>query len=164
MPDKNARQSLIRRLLERSRVESQDHLQRMLRNEGVEATQATLSRDLRELGVLKGPAGYTLAEHNPAAVAETSLDRALREFLVGVRCGGNLVILRTGPGQANALALELDRSELPGALGTVAGDDTIFMAAATDRDAQRLLGDLRHRAGFAPGSTRSVASRRVATV
>jgi transcriptional regulator of arginine metabolism len=166
MPDKNARQSLIRRLLEKSRVENQAHLQRLLRADGVEATQATLSRDLRELGVLKGPAGYTLSDQgsSPAITLETSLDRALGEFLVGVRCGGNLVVLRTGPGHASALALELDRADLPGAIGTVAGDDTIFMAAATDRDAQRLLADLRQRAGFLRGPSGQRRVRRAAAV
>lgn len=141
---KPTRHHRIRELIARSRVESQDRLQLLLQEEGIEVTQATLSRDLRELGVLKGPQGYVLAgatRAEPAGNIE-GLRRALATFAISIRAGGTLVILRTGPGQASALALELDRSAMPGVLGTVAGDDTVFVASETAPDAGRICREL----------------------
>jgi transcriptional regulator of arginine metabolism len=144
MNEKPARHARIRDLLSRTRIHSQEELQRLLRAQGVNATQATLSRDLRELGVLKGPEGYRLSEggtgHNP--VDDRELQRALMAYMRGGNQAGNLVVLRTGPGHAQALALELDKSRLPETLGTVAGDDTIFVATGSGRQAARLLSRL----------------------
>jgi transcriptional regulator of arginine metabolism len=136
---KTRRQSRLRTILQQRHPRSQDELASMLRHDGIEATQATLSRDLRELGVLKGPAGYTLPG---ATTGREGVRRELHEaaaaFLLSVQPAGNLVVLRTGAGQASALALELDRAGLEGIAGTVAGDDTIFIAATTSRQAIRL--------------------------
>lgn len=110
----------------------------MLRRDGIEATQATLSRDLRELGVLKGPAGYTLPSEGGQRAGGRELREAAAAYLLSVQPAGNLVVLRTGPGQASALALEVDRCGFDGVVGTVAGDDTIFIAAKSARLAIRL--------------------------
>lgn len=140
MNGKIKRQRAVRSILEQHRVESQEQLQKLLARDGVQATQATLSRDLKDLGVLKGPRGYMLpaGEPEPPRPTPAALQEALQTFLTGVKQGENLVVLRTGPGQAGALASELDRAQLEGVLGTVAGDDTIFLAAASTRAAKRL--------------------------
>jgi transcriptional regulator of arginine metabolism len=136
---KTRRQSRLRTLLEQRRPRNQEELAAMLRREGIEATQATLSRDLRELGVLKGPEGYTLPPQ--AALRETD-GRELREaaeaYLLSAQPAGNLVVARTGPGQASALALVVDRTGMEGVVGTVAGDDTVFIAARSPRHAARI--------------------------
>jgi transcriptional regulator of arginine metabolism len=132
-------------LLEQRRPRSQEELAAMLRREGIEATQATLSRDLRELGVLKGPEGYTLPRGQAAPAVE--LREAAGAYLLSAQTAGTVVVLRTGPGQASALALQIDRSALDGAVGTVAGDDTIFIAAKSARDAARIARILQELAG-----------------
>src|SRR5262245_38820066 len=99
MAGKPARHHRIRELIRTSRVESQDRLQTLLRQDGLDVTQATLSRDLRELGVLKGRGGYVLpgeAEREPVPNGD-GLRRALSVFAASVRHGGTLVVLKTGP-------------------------------------------------------------------
>jgi transcriptional regulator of arginine metabolism len=135
---KTRRQSRLRVILEERHPRSQEELAAMLRREGIEATQATLSRDLRELGVVKGPEGYAFPQLGMVHDAGRELSEAAAAYLRSAAAAGNLVVLRTGPGQASALALELDRAKLDGAVGTVAGDDTIFVAAKTPRAAANL--------------------------
>ena len=150
MAQKPRRLTLIRTMLLRERVESQEHLARLLAERGVEVTQATLSRDLHALGVLKGPDGYTLPERaGPGETAHSDLGRAARMYVLAALRGGNLVVLRTGPGHAHALALEIDRAEPQGVLGTIAGDDTVFVAAGTPADASKFLRLVRSLAGLA---------------
>ena len=133
MAVKHRRREIILGLLRDNRVESQESLQTMLERHGVQVAQATLSRDLRDLGVLKGPLGYTLP--TPGSSSNGSHDRigrdledALRSSLLSAEVGGNLVVLKTGPGRASLLALEIDRHPPAGVLGTVAGDDTVLIA------------------------------------
>lgn len=142
MNDKNRRLSIIKDILERQRPRNQRDLLDLLSRASIESTQATLSRDLRELGVLKGPDGYELPR---AAAVETreqtsnELRRALHSFGRAVQRAGSLVVIRTGPGQAAPLALEIDRSSLRDVIGTVAGDDTIFVATLSPNKATRLV-------------------------
>lgn len=143
MHAKPARHHRIRELIGAGRIESQDRLQSALRHEGIEVTQTTLSRDLREMGVLKGAGGYILpGAAEPAPAGADGLRRALAAFAVSIRHGGTIVVIRTGPGQASAMALELDRAGLAGALGTVAGDDTVFIAAGSGPGAGKLAREL----------------------
>jgi transcriptional regulator of arginine metabolism len=143
MAEKPRRQQRILELVQSRPIASQEQLAAALRQEGIEATQATLSRDLRELGLVKGPAGYMMPrEPGPA------LPRAVRTYLVRAESAGNLAVLHTGPGRAPLLALEIDRARLRPVLGTVAGDDTIFIAARTSREAGRVLRELRQMAGM----------------
>jgi transcriptional regulator of arginine metabolism len=146
MSIKTRRQSRLRMLLEQRRPRSQEELAALLRREGIEATQATLSRDLRELGVLKGPEGYTLPQAQPAAGGH-ELREAAGAYLISAKAAANFVVVRTGPGQASALALQIDHAGLDGMVGTVAGDDTIFVAAKSARDAARLARSLEELAG-----------------
>jgi len=150
MPPKARRHARIRELLAARRVVNQDELAHLLSADGIPATQATLSRDLRELGVLKGPGGYTLPGTAPTRETHAKeLQRAVREHLVGAGQAGNLVVLRTAPGHAPALALEIDRARPDGAVGTVAGDDTVFVATPSPGKALRLLRTLQ---SLSPGA------------
>ncbi|GJQ30366.1 MAG: arginine repressor [Phycisphaerae bacterium] len=159
MPAKAARHAVIRRLIAEGAVRSQEHLADLLSREGVAASQGTLSRDLRDLGVLKGPDGYTLASPGEArGEAPRELQRAIRERLLSVDQAGSLVVLRTAPGHASALAVEVDRSRPAGVVGTVAGDDTVFVAAGSPAKAHRLTGMIRALA--APGTGRERPARK----
>jgi len=127
------RRARIAALIGAHRLWSQQELVALLkRSEGIAVTQATLSRDLAELGVVKGPNGYMLPGAPPALPAEgreAALAGALRQHLISAARGGTLVVLKTPSGHANSLAIEIDRAGLPEVLGTIAGDDTVFIAA-----------------------------------
>jgi transcriptional regulator of arginine metabolism len=156
MADKDRRRTRILALIQAGRITSQEQLAALLRHEGVETTQATLSRDLRELGVMKGPSGYTMPGDQLSALqASGELERALKTYLVKAEAGGNLAILHTGPGRAQLLALELDRARFRSVLGTVAGDDTIFIATRTPREALRVIREVRAMAGIKAGANGS---------
>lgn len=143
MATKGLRHERIARLIQSSAIGSQQELQEKLTEDGFEVTQATLSRDLQQLGVLKGPAGYILAAQASVPAANHAnhvvLRRTLSRELRAIDAAGNFVIIRTDAGHANALAVELDRARLPEVLGTIAGDDTIFIAARNDRAASQLV-------------------------
>ena len=133
---KAARHARIAELLETRAVASQTELGRLLAAAGVEVTQATLSRDLDELGAVKvrSAAGLTYAlppEGQPRAGSAEAIDarlaRLLEELLVSAEAAGGLVVLRTPPGGAHLLGSALDRAGLPEVAGTVAGDDTVLL-------------------------------------
>jgi transcriptional regulator of arginine metabolism len=137
---RTARHARIVELIRDRTVRSQTELAELLADAGVQVTQATLSRDLEELGAVKvrgtdgGPAAYYLPEDGrppmrPAEQAPARLVRLLRELLTGVDASGNMAVLRTPPGAAQFLASALDRSGLPDVVGTIAGDDTILVVA-----------------------------------
>ncbi|GDX98822.1 arginine repressor [Phycisphaerae bacterium] len=145
MTDKSTRHARIRDLLQRKPLHSQDELAGLLNREGFSATQATLSRDLRELGVFKGPEGYRLPEQVAAASVTATIDatresltNAIRDYCRKVTLAASIVVLHTGPGEASALANELDHANLSGVAGTVAGDDTIFIACTSGTHAAKL--------------------------
>jgi transcriptional regulator of arginine metabolism len=135
---KTRRQALILELIDRDPLHSQEELRRRLRQRGVDATQATISRDIADLGLVKraGDGAYQRlgAEMTSPEMAQTALVRAAAEFLRRVERVQQLVVLRTGVGQAQPLAIAIDRTQLPEAVGTIAGDDTILIVA---RDARR---------------------------
>lgn len=148
---RDRRRQLIATLLSGGAVQNQEELSRLLARRGVRVNQATLSRDLRDLGVFKGPSGYVLATNGaapvPAAIVppgSSPIDAfaAVRPFVLSASAAGNLVVLRTRPGNASPLATELDRLPLEGMLGTIAGDDTVFLAAQSARHASRLASRL----------------------
>jgi transcriptional regulator of arginine metabolism len=139
---KARRQSVILETIQRQRVRSQEQLRRLLRAAGFDATQATLSRDIRELGLVKG--GPDRAYQSPALAAANGnapalLNRAVAEYLTRVKRVQQLVILRTGPGQAPLLGVALDGARLPELVGTIAGDDTILAVAPDARRARALV-------------------------
>ena len=135
---KGRRPAVILDLIDRAPLHSQEQLRRRLRQRGFGATQATISRDIADLGLVKraGDGAYQRAgldTSNPET-AQTALERAAGEFLHRVERVQQLVVIRTGRGQAQALAEALDRAQLSQAAGTIAGDDTILVIA---RDARR---------------------------
>jgi transcriptional regulator of arginine metabolism len=140
---KARRQTAIRHLVEREAIRSQEQLRQRLAGRGFVVTQATLSRDIKEIGLVKRasdgayhPAG---AEAPPASADTAALSRALAEYLGSAEPVQQLVVLRTGPGQAQLLALALDRARLPGIVGTIAGDDTVLVIARDPRQAQSVV-------------------------
>ena len=148
---KPRRQSAIRNLVEHEAIRSQEQLRQRLAGRGFVVTQATLSRDIKEIGLVKRasdgayqPAG---AEAPPASAATAALSRALAEYLASAEPVQQLVVLRTGPGQAQLLGLALDRARLPGVVGTIAGDDTILVVARDKRHAQAVVKRLDRLAG-----------------
>jgi transcriptional regulator of arginine metabolism len=133
---RNVRQARITELIEAQPVTSQTHLAALLAESGIEVTQATLSRDLEELGAVKlrgsdgAPASYVLPPENaplrPAQAAPARLIRLLADLLTHAEGSANLAVLRTPPGAAQFLASALDKVGLPDVLGTIAGDDTVL--------------------------------------
>ena len=128
------RHARIVQLIRERSVRSQTELGELLAADGVQVTQATLSRDLEELNAVKVAGAYLIPEdgHRPLREAEHAparLIRLLRELLNSVDVSGNLVVLRVPPGAAQFLASALDRSGLPDVVGTIAGDDTILVVA-----------------------------------
>jgi transcriptional regulator of arginine metabolism len=140
---KARRQGWILELIEREPLHSQELLRRRLQKAGFEATQATISRDIKELGLVKraGDGAYQRpgAEHVSPATVLSALERAATEFLRRVDRVQHLVVVRTGAGQAQALALAIDRARLPEAVGTIAGDDTILVVARDGRRASAFV-------------------------
>jgi transcriptional regulator of arginine metabolism len=136
---KATRQKAIFELLQSGPVESQEELQRVLARKGHEAGQATLSRDIRELGVVKTPEGYQLAGVNFATEPVLpSVSRLVREFVVDVRLAQNLLVLKTSVGSAQPVAAAVDAEDWPEVVGTLAGDDTILIISPDNRTAQQL--------------------------
>jgi len=136
---KAARQKAILEVLHRGPVESQEELQRVLLRRGFDAGQATLSRDIRELGVVKTSDGYQLAVAN--FVSEPvlpSVSRLVREFVVDVRLAQNLLVLKTSVGSAQPVAAAIDAEDWPEVVGTLGGDDTILIISPDNRTAQQL--------------------------
>jgi len=139
---KARRQAIILELIDRDPLHSQEQLRRRLRKAGFDATQATISRDIADLGLVKraGDGAYQrpgVDTTNPE-MARTALERAAGEFLRRVERVQQLVVLRTGAGQAQPLAIAIDRTQLPEAVGTIAGDDTILIIARDARQAAAL--------------------------
>jgi transcriptional regulator of arginine metabolism len=143
--NKTFRQGQILKLIRAKSMLTQEDLARELKeSHGIRTTQVTLSRDIRELGLLKTPEGYRQVA---AAPAGPDIATVAGEFLQDVRVAQNLMVLRTSPGNANTLAVALDKQEWPEIVGTLAGDDTILVVAPDANTAaklqQRLLRYLR---------------------
>jgi transcriptional regulator of arginine metabolism len=153
MTTKVQRQTAIARLVGGHEVTSQPELIELLAGEGIEATQATVSRDLDDIGAVKvrvasGNTVYAIPEFEPDRLAPLDqLRRVMGEWVAEVAQSGNLVILRTPPGCAHVVASALDRSRVEGMIGTVAGDDTL-MCVAADTDGTELAARLRLLAGI----------------
>ncbi|NMO56384.1 arginine repressor [Actinoplanes sp. TBRC 11911] len=136
-PTRAARHARIVELIRDRQVRSQTELADLLSSDGVQVTQATLSRDLEEMGAVKVSGAYLIPEDGkrPLREAENAparLVRLLRELLTGVDASGNIAVLRTPPGAAQFLASALDRSGLTDIVGTIAGDDTILVVSRDD--------------------------------
>jgi transcriptional regulator of arginine metabolism len=143
------RQRRIVQILRRHAVSSQEELADLLRRNGERVTQATLSRDLEELGAIKvrenGGVVYRLPEEPPPG--EDWLRRMLHEFALEVESSANMIVVRTPPGGANAVARALDSAALKDVIGTVAGDDTIIVVCREGVRGQTVARKLRAMAG-----------------
>ena len=136
---KSFRQGQILRLIRRRNMFTQDELGRALKEKGLEATQVTLSRDIRELGLVKTSEGYREMEREGSNLQFATL---AAEFLRDVRQAQNQIVLKTAPGHASSVAVALDDEEWPEVVGTIAGDDTILVICINDKTARAVRGKL----------------------
>ena len=141
------RRDVILEIIRSTDVHSQEELQAFLKKQGVRVTQPTLSRDLRELGVAKSPAGYVIpgaggasnvATFAPRESLEEKVNRLVRDSVLSAVAAMNLVVIRTPAAAAQPVASAIDAAKLEDVLGTVGGDDTIFIALATPQAAAAL--------------------------
>jgi transcriptional regulator of arginine metabolism len=142
---KLSRHAAIRQIVSRQAIGNQDDLRRALYGQGHRVTQATLSRDIHELGLLKTPTGYAFPhpadshEHSPLP----SVERLIREFVHEVRPAQNMVVVKTSPGSAQPVAVAIDAEVWPEIVGTVGGDDTILIVTPDRKAAARLVTRIR---------------------
>jgi transcriptional regulator of arginine metabolism len=135
---KARRKTVILELVDREAITSQEQLREKLRERGIEATQATLSRDIRELGLVKRAVDGAYRRsgvETPGAGGEATLRRAVEEYLRTQETIDQLLVLRTDPGQAQPLAVAIDRARLAEIAGTIGGDDTILVICRSAQDA-----------------------------
>jgi len=169
---RSARHARIVELIEAGPIHSQSELAAALDAHGVAVTQATLSRDLEELGAVKlrgvdgEPAVYVLPQEGaspmrPAQRAPEALVQRLGDLLTGVEASANLVVVRTPPGAAQFLASALDKAGLPATIGTIAGDDTVLVITRDPDGGQALATELAALAGRS--ATRAVATATTAS-
>ncbi len=151
---KPQRQHRVARILEQHAVSSQTQLTELLAEEGVLATQATVSRDLEDLGAIKvrvagGDSVYAIPEHAKERVApQDHLRRVMGEWVVEVASSANVVVLRTPPGSAHVVGSAIDRSQMADVVGTIAGDDTVLVVALAEVGGSRVAQRLRALAGL----------------
>lgn len=132
---KSYRQGQILKLIRSANVFTQEELARALKDVGVEATQVTLSRDIREMGLVKTADGYrALAKQERG----DDFELAASEFIRDVRIAQNQIVLRTAPAHANAVAVSLDNAEWPDVVGTIAGDDTVLVICPDSSTAEKV--------------------------
>jgi transcriptional regulator of arginine metabolism len=132
---KSFRHGQILKLIRRGSIFTQEELARALKETGIDATQVTLSRDMRELGVVKTAEGYRqLSSESPGL----TFDALASEFLQDVRLAQNQVVLKTAPGHASSVAVALDDAEWPEVVGTIAGDDTILVICQDSKTAEAI--------------------------
>jgi transcriptional regulator of arginine metabolism len=151
---KAQRQHLIAKLIEQNAVQNQAQMVELLASEGVIATQATVSRDLDDLGAIKvrvpgGEAAYAIpALPKEQRAPEDHLRRVFGDWVVEVSHSANLVVLRTPPGSAHVVGSALDRAGLNEVIGTVAGDDTLIVVVAEDCSGAEVAASLSDLAGL----------------
>ena len=148
------RREEIVRLVRETPIRSQEELLTQLRRRGFMVTQPTLSRDLKELGLVKTPTGYVTPSDLTALTTaglsfsttearQERMKQTVREYVLSIELAGSLVILRTPPAAAQPVARAIDDAEPDEAVGTIAGDDTIFLAAKSAAAARRLAAQVR---------------------
>ncbi|PYQ52578.1 MAG: arginine repressor [Acidobacteria bacterium] len=153
----HARQEAIVSIVREQMVHSQDELLSMLRRRGFKVTQPTLSRDIRELGLAKTPSGYVIpgdlapvTPFTPREIREERLEHLLRDSVIFAEGAGNVVVLKTPPAAAQPVASALDATPPEDALGTVGGDDTIFVAFRHPASATTFAQHVQQVAGIGP--------------
>jgi|SRR5690242_2197214 len=137
------RQKTILAVLEQRPATTQEQLQRALAKRGIRVGQATLSRDIRDLGLVKSSRGYGVQMEASADPGLPPAPRLVREFVQGVRAAQNLLVLRTAVGSAQPVAAALDEEAWPGTIGTIAGDDTVLIICTDSKSARKLAATIR---------------------
>jgi transcriptional regulator of arginine metabolism len=143
---KARRKAVILELVEQEAITSQEQLREKLRARGIDATQATLSRDIRELSLVKRAAdgAYRRSGSDPGAGdGQAGLRRAVEEFLRTLETVEQLLVLKTDPGQAQSLAVAIDHARVPEIAGTIGGDDTILVICRSTLDAATIANRFR---------------------
>ena len=146
MPVKAKRLEKIKELIEKFPIGTQAELTAALRDYGIEVTQATVSRDIKELGLVKtrtekGRSHYAVPKAHGEMLSPERLLRTIKDCVISVQSGDDLVVVRTLPGTAQAVGYAIDSLNWPEVLGTIGGDDTLFIAPV----GRRLLGQLMKR-------------------
>lgn len=144
---KETRQNKIREIIERNDVETQEDLLKYLKKEGFKVTQATVSRDMREMKLTKvlgdnGKQKYAMLKNFDTNV-EQKYKKVLSAGIVSVDNADNLIVIRTVPGMAMAVAAALDSMDIQGLMGCIAGDDTIFAAARNKDFCRQIIAGIR---------------------
>ncbi len=158
MTAQQQRRAVLRQIVQQTPVRSQAELQAVLAQHDVHVSQATLSRDIQALGLLKMPLPeqrYVLPALPGQQRHRERLQVALQHFVLGCTAAGNLLVIKTSPGSAHTVAADLDAVGLPEIVGTVAGDDTILVVTRTVREVKRLQKHLQDLQGMMPGETPS---------
>jgi transcriptional regulator of arginine metabolism len=142
---KRQRHKAILDLVRSSEIASQDDLMRGLKSRHIDVSQATLSRDIQELRLAKAGGVYVVVDGEPAGrpASEDSWRRIIREFLVDVDVAQNIVVVKTGAGHASTVSQALDETGWPEAIGTIAGENTVFIAVRSAKDGKRLAHRIR---------------------
>jgi transcriptional regulator of arginine metabolism len=156
--DATRRREEILRIVRETTVHSQDELMAALRTRGVTVTQPTLSRDLRELGLAKTPAGYMVpgdapsrpAQFVPRDVKHNRLEQLVRDSIIFAEVAGNLAVLKTPAAAAQPVASAIDSADVEDAVGTIGGDDTIFIAFSSTASAAAFVRRVQKIAGLEP--------------
>jgi transcriptional regulator of arginine metabolism len=143
MISKKARQGRILEIARKRDVRSQEELSLLLKRDGIEVTQSTLSRDIRELGLVKVRGSYQVPGELHSSPPDELLRRAFEQFVIRTGISGNIVMIRTSPGNAHSIGVVLDAAQWPEVLGTVAGDDTIFVLLRNGQSSRKVLGRIR---------------------
>jgi transcriptional regulator of arginine metabolism len=151
--NKPQRQHRLARILETHSVTSQTQLVELLAAEGVTATQATVSRDLEDLGAVKvrvpgGETVYAVPQFEERRASEDHLRRVFGDWVVEVAHSGNVVVVKTPPGSAHVVGSAIDRSDMEAVIGLVAGDDTLIVVVAEDVPASNVVARFRDLAGL----------------
>jgi transcriptional regulator of arginine metabolism len=140
---KLSRQAVIRELIDEREIASQDELRRLLFRRGHRVTQATLSRDMHELALMKTPEGYKLPQGEESELSLPSIERLIETFVYDVKTALNQVVIKTSPGSAQPVSAAIDAEEWEEVVGTIGGDDTILAIATDSRSAEKLAQRLR---------------------
>ena len=158
------RRDEILRIVRETTVHSQEELLTILRKRGYSVTQPTLSRDIRELGLAKTPNGYVAPgdlaapiPFTPRDLRENRLDQLVRESVIFVEAAGNLAVIKTPAASAQPLASAIDAAAIEDAVGTIGGDDTIFVAFREPSSAAAFVRRIQETAGISPSRRRTRA-------
>jgi len=143
MISKKARQGRILELVRKNPVRSQEEFLSLLKRQEVEVTQSTLSRDIRELGLVKIRGSYQVPGELHTSPPGEILRRAFEQFVIRTGVSGNIVMIKTSPGNAHSVGVVLDAAEWPEILGTVAGDDTVFVLLRNGSSGKKVLARIR---------------------